>query len=112
MLQLFQWLEGVYNVVAQSSFGIAINLTLRFVAVTEVVHLLVLAVLGCAVLVVDLRLLGWGQRRQPVAHVAREARPWLIWSLIGWSVPAARGVESLLAPGVLVEDELPPAAFL
>jgi hypothetical protein len=46
------------------------------------VHLMGLAVLGGAVLLVDLRLLGLGLQRQPVAQLAREAEPWLLGSLI------------------------------
>ncbi len=46
------------------------------------VHLLGLAMLGGAALVVDLRLLGAGLTRQPVADVARAAEPWLIASLL------------------------------
>jgi len=38
------------------------------------------------VLVVDLRILGVGLTRQPVAHVAREMRPWLLASLAGMAV--------------------------
>ena len=41
-----------------------------------------LALIGGAVLVVDLRLLGFGLRRQPVAQVAREAERWLFLSLL------------------------------
>ena len=37
--------------------------------------------IGGAVLVVDLRLLGLGLRRQPVAQVARDAERWLLLSL-------------------------------
>jgi hypothetical protein len=48
----------------------------------EAVHLLGLAVIGGAVLIVDLRLFGFGLRHQPVADVARDAQPWLIGSLI------------------------------
>jgi hypothetical protein len=48
----------------------------------EAFHLLGLAVIGGAVLVVDLRLFGFGLRRQPVAQLARDAQPWLIVSLI------------------------------
>jgi len=51
-------------------------------AAIEAVHLLALALIGGAVLIVDLRLLGWGLRRQPVAQVARDAAPWLHGSLI------------------------------
>jgi hypothetical protein len=36
-----------------------------------------------ALLVVDLRLLGVGLRRQPLADVARDAQPWLIAGLVG-----------------------------
>jgi hypothetical protein len=45
------------------------------------VHLLALAVIGGAVLIVDLRLLGWTLGRQPVKQVARDAEPFLIGSL-------------------------------
>ena len=41
-----------------------------------------LALLGGAVLVVDLRLLGLGLRRQPVAQIARDAERWLFVSLV------------------------------
>ena len=48
----------------------------------EGIHLLGLGLIGGAVLVVDLRLLGLGLRRQSVAQVARDAQPWLIGSLM------------------------------
>jgi hypothetical protein len=44
-------------------------------------HLMGLALIGGAVLVVDLRLLGLGLTRQPVAQLAREAERWLLVSL-------------------------------
>lgn len=46
------------------------------------VHLLGLAMLGGAVLVVDLRLLGFGLTRQPLAVVGRAAEPWLKASVL------------------------------
>ena len=46
------------------------------------IHLMGLALIGGAVLVVDLRLLGLGLRRQPVAQVARDAERWLLVSLV------------------------------
>ena len=45
--------------------------------VIEAIHLLGLCLLGGAVLIVDLRLLGFGLRRQSIAHVARGAYPWV-----------------------------------
>jgi hypothetical protein len=49
--------------------------------VIEAVHLLGLALIGGAVLMLDLRLLGFSMRRQPVARVARDAHPWLVAGL-------------------------------
>jgi len=46
------------------------------------VHLMGLALIGGAVLMVDLRLLGFGLRRQPVSQVARDAERWLVVSLL------------------------------
>ena len=86
MLSAFQWLETTYAAVMDSSFGTSIHLSIWLFALTEAAHLLTLAVVGCAVLVVDLRILGWGLTRQPVAHVAREVRPWLLGSLGGMAV--------------------------
>ena len=86
MLSLFQWLETTYGSVMDSSFGTSIHLSVWLFALTEAAHLQALAVVGCAVLVVDLRILGWGLTRQPVAQVAREVRPWLLGSLGGMAV--------------------------
>lgn len=41
-----------------------------------------LAIIGGAVLLVDLRLLGFGLRRQPVAELARDAERWLLGGLL------------------------------
>ena len=54
--------------------------------VIATIHLMGLAGIGGAVLLVDLRLLGLGLRRQPVAQLARDAERWLLVSL-GVSVP-------------------------
>ena len=47
----------------------------------EAVHLLALALLGGAVLMLDLRLLGVGLTGQPASRVERDTRPWLIGAL-------------------------------
>ena len=60
--------------------GLIRDSTWLFAAI-ESLHLLGLALLGGAVLLVDLRLLGLGLRQHPVADVAREAQPWLIAGL-------------------------------
>jgi hypothetical protein len=83
MLALFQWLESIYMSITDSSFANTIHLSVWLFALTEAAHLLALAVVGGAVLIVDLRILGWGLTRQPVAQVAREVQPWLLGSLAG-----------------------------
>ena len=71
---VFQWLE-------RTSLSVWINESLWAFAVVEAVHLLALAVIGGAVLLVDLRLLGLAFQRQRVIDIARVAQPWLLWSL-------------------------------
>src|SRR5712692_11107617 len=75
LLPLFQWCEA-------STVGRAIRLSPWAFAVIESVHLLGLAAIGGAVLLVDLRLLGLGLQRRPVAQLARDAQPWLVGSLV------------------------------
>jgi hypothetical protein len=48
----------------------------------EAVHLLALAMLGGAVLMLDLRLLGFGLTGQPPSVVGRNTRPWLIGAIV------------------------------
>ena len=71
---VFQWLE-------RTSLSVAINESLWAFSVVEAIHLLALAVIGGAVLVVDLRLLGFAFQEQKVGDVARVAQPWFLWSL-------------------------------
>jgi hypothetical protein len=75
VLHFFAWCE-------HSAVGGAIRSSNWLFPVIEAFHLLGLAVIGGAVLVVDLRLFGIGLRRQPVAQLARDAQPWLIASLL------------------------------
>jgi hypothetical protein len=74
LLPFFEWCENAGLIVAMRS-------SLWLFPVIESVHLMGLALTGGAVLMVDLRLLGLGLRRQPVAQVARDAERWLIVSL-------------------------------
>ena len=74
LLPYFQALEN-------SSIGQAIRDSVWLFPFIEAFHLLALAVIGGAVLLVDFRLLGLGLKRQPVAVLARDAQPWLVGSL-------------------------------
>ena len=82
LLAFCQW-------VSTTAVGQAINMSSWAFAVIESVHLLALAVIGGAVLMLDLRLLGLGLRDQPIARVARDAQPWLVGSLIVMLVSGA-----------------------
>jgi hypothetical protein len=53
-----------------------------FFPVIATIHLLGLAAIGGAVLLVDLRLLGFGVRSQPAAQQVRDAERWLKGGLI------------------------------
>ena len=77
MMQLaFAWLE-------HSWLGTAVNNSKWAVAAFEAGHLLSLAMLGGAVLLVDLRILGFGMKDEPVRRLARAAQPWLLAGLAG-----------------------------
>jgi hypothetical protein len=75
LLPLFQAIEA-------SAVGQLIKNSPWAFAVIESIHLLALAVIGGSVLIVDLRMLGFGLRRQPVAEIARDAFPVLLGSLV------------------------------
>lgn len=74
---------------ASSSLSHAISTSRWAFAVIESVHLLALSVIGGAVLIVDLRLLGFGIRTQTLEEVARDAQPWFIGS---WTVMIVTGL--------------------
>ena len=75
LLAFFKWCEA-------SWMGKTISGSVYLFPVVEAVHLLALAVIGGAVLIVDMRLLGLGLRKTSVAALARDAQPWVTGSLI------------------------------
>ncbi len=74
LLAFFTWCEN-------SRLGEAIRDSRWLFPVIESVHLLALAVLGGAVLLLNLRLAGLVLERQPVAQLWRDTRRWLLGSL-------------------------------
>ncbi len=75
LLPTFQWLESL-------GLGKAVVGSLWLFPVIESVHLLSLAVLGGSILLVDLRLLGFGLKNSSVSSLARDARPFMIGAII------------------------------
>jgi hypothetical protein len=75
LFKLFEWLQ-------YSSLLSAMRASTWIFPVIASIHLMGLALIGGAVLLVDLRLLGFAMRRQPLAQIARDAERWLLVSLV------------------------------
>jgi hypothetical protein len=75
VLALFRWCEN-------TAIGTALRTSPWIFPTVEAGHLMALAVIGAALLIVDLRLWGLGLRRRSVAEVARSAQPLLVGSLV------------------------------
>lgn len=78
LLSFFEWCDA-------TALGEAVRNSLWLFPVIEATHLLGLCVLGGALLIVDLRLLGLGLKQQTIAEVAEQAHPWLIGA-VAWMV--------------------------
>ena len=74
LLAFFQWCY-------QTAIGEAIRDSTWLFPLIEAFHLVGLGLTAGAVLIVDLRLLGVGLSRQPVAQLSADAEPWLLGSL-------------------------------
>jgi hypothetical protein len=74
LLPFFEWCE-------KTRLGTAVRDSVWAFPVIEAVHLLGLCLLGGAILIVDLRMLGLGLTRQRISTLARAARPWLLTAL-------------------------------
>ena len=90
LLPFFQWCEA-------TSLGQVIRDSQWLFPAIESVHLIALAAIGGAVLVLDLRMLGVGIRHRSVAEISRDAQPWLVASLI---VMVLTGVSLFLSEAV------------
>jgi hypothetical protein len=74
LLEFCQWIQFSPPLIAMRSSP-------WLFPVIATIHLMGLSVIGGAVLLVDLRLLGLGLRSQPVARLARDAERWLFGGL-------------------------------
>ena len=86
-----------FHALESSSIGSAIRDSVWLFPFIEAFHLVGLAVIGGAVLLVDFRLLGLGLKRQPVAMLAKDAQPYLVGSLL---VMIASGVPLFLSEAI------------
>jgi hypothetical protein len=72
----FQWMNDL-------TVSKAIGESIWIFPLVQAIHLVFLALFAGALLIVDLRLLGFGMREQAVAKIARDARPWMIVGFLG-----------------------------
>ena len=75
LYEFAQWSEatGLGRMIRNSQYAFPI---------VEFFHLAALAIIGGAILVVDLRLLGLGLKKTSVAQLASDAQPWVTGSLV------------------------------
>jgi hypothetical protein len=75
LLEVCRWIQN-------SSLLVGMRSSPWLFPIVATIHLFGLAIVGGSVLVVDLRLLGLGLRRQPVSKLARDAELWLLRGLL------------------------------
>ncbi len=75
-------LLSIFQVLENSAIGEGIRNSLWLFPVIEAVHLLGLAVIGGAVLVVDFRLMSLGLKRTSLRELSRDMQPWVAGSLV------------------------------
>jgi hypothetical protein len=90
LLPYFEWLESLW-------LGKAVVGSLWLFPVIESVHLLALSVLGGSILLVDLRLLGFGLKNHRVSALAKDARPFTVGAI---AVLIATGVPLFMAEAI------------
>jgi len=74
-------LYDLFEACERTALGAGIKQSVWLFPAIESVHLLALGLLGGALLVLDLRLLGCGLTAQPIAAIERESRVWLLRAL-------------------------------
>jgi hypothetical protein len=74
-IPIFAWLGS-------TTVGMTIRSSAALIALTQIIHLLGLAMLIGTILMIDMTLMGVGFRRHPAARIARELAPWTIAGLI------------------------------
>jgi hypothetical protein len=71
----FEWHDGVW-------FGKAISGTIWMFPVLETIHILALTMMYGTMIIIDLRLLGVGMRRQPVTLLTKDLEPYMTYGMI------------------------------
>jgi hypothetical protein len=76
-------LQPYFQAMNDSDLAKYISESLWVYPLDQAIHLLFLALFAGSILILDIRLLGFGMREQPVAKVARDSTPWVIIGFLG-----------------------------
>ena len=76
-------LQPFFDWMGQLPISQAIGASIWMFPLIQAIHLVFLALFAGGMIIVDLRLLGYGMRSKTVAQVARDARPWMITGFLG-----------------------------
>jgi hypothetical protein len=86
-------LQPYFQAMNDSSVAKFISESLWVYPLDQAIHLVFLALFAGSILILDIRLLGFGMREQSVAKVARDSTPWVIIGFLGL---VATGVPQLI----------------
>jgi len=86
-------LQPYFQAMNDSSIAKFISESLWVYPLDQAIHLVFLALFAGAILILDIRLLGFGMREQSVAKVARDSWPWLVVGFLGL---VATGIPQLI----------------
>ena len=105
LLPFFEWCDGL-------AMSQAYRESLYLFALTQSLHLVAVTTFIGAILIVDLRLLGWGPVRQSRAEIARSAQRILLWAglaVLATGIPqfTANALTLLQVSGLRLQD-VPP----
>jgi uncharacterized protein DUF6644 len=86
-------LQPYFQAMNDSSVAKFISESLWIYPLDQAIHLVFLALFAGSILILDIRLLGFGMREQSVAKVARDSAPWVIIGFLGL---VATGIPQLI----------------
>ena len=86
-------LQPYFQAMNDSNVAKYISESLWIYPLDQAIHLLFLALFAGSILILDIRLLGFGMREPPVANVARDSTPWVIVGFLGL---VATGIPQLI----------------
>ena len=76
-------LQGFFEAMGAWPVSQAIGSSIWLYPLVQAIHLVFLAFFAGGMMIVDLRLLGYGMRSKSIAQVARDARPWMLMGFLG-----------------------------